>query len=65
MIAAFQQGLDIHTMTAARVYGTDIEGVTKEMRYRAKATNFSIIYGITAFGLSNQPNTSRRGTVPH
>ncbi|MDY0078123.1 MAG: DNA polymerase I [Bacteroidales bacterium] len=54
MIAAFNEGLDIHTATAAKVYGTGLEDVTKEMRRNAKTVNFGIIYGISAFGLSER-----------
>ena len=58
LIAAFQQGQDIHTATAARVNGVPLEEVTKEMRERAKRVNFGIVYGISAFGLSQQIGTS-------
>ncbi|MCK9453370.1 MAG: DNA polymerase I [Bacteroidales bacterium] len=54
MIAAFNEGLDIHTATAAKVYGIGLEDVTKEMRRNAKTVNFGIIYGISAFGLSER-----------
>lgn len=54
MIAAFNDGLDIHAATAAKVYDTDLESVTKEMRRNAKTVNFGIIYGISAFGLSER-----------
>ena len=54
MIEAFQRGLDIHTATAARVFGVPLDGVTGEMRRRAKMVNFGIIYGISAFGLSQR-----------
>jgi DNA polymerase-1 len=52
MMEAFQQGLDIHTTTAAKVYGVDISAVTSDMRRNAKSVNFGIIYGVSAFGLS-------------
>src|SRR5690606_32745795 len=52
MKQAFIQGLDIHTATAAKVYGVDLGAVTSEMRRNAKAVNFGIIYGQSAFGLS-------------
>lgn len=58
LIAAFQQGQDIHAATAARVNGVALEEVTKEMRERAKRVNFGIVYGISAFGLSQQIGTS-------
>jgi DNA polymerase I len=60
MIEAFQQGLDIHQATAARVFGVALEEVTSDMRRVAKMVNFGIIYGISAFGLSQRlGNTSR------
>ncbi len=52
MCDAFKQGKDIHTATAAKVYGIDESAVTKEMRYKAKSVNFGIIYGQGAFGLA-------------
>jgi DNA polymerase I len=52
MIEAFQSGQDIHTATAAKVYGIDLSEVTPEMRRNAKSVNFGIIYGVSAFGLS-------------
>lgn len=54
MIEAFNEGMDIHTATAARVYGIDPGEVTGEMRATAKMVNFGIIYGISAFGLSQR-----------
>ena len=51
---AFAQGLDIHAMTASEVFGVPIEGMDAATRRRAKAINFGIIYGISAFGLANQ-----------
>ena len=60
MIDAFQQGLDIHQATAARVFGVALDEVTSDMRRTAKMVNFGIIYGISAFGLSQRlGNTSR------
>ncbi len=52
MCEAFRQGKDIHTATAAKVFGVDESAVTKEMRYKAKSVNFGIIYGQGAFGLA-------------
>jgi DNA polymerase-1 len=52
MCEAFKQGKDIHTATAAKVYGIEESAVTKEMRYKAKSVNFGIIYGQGAFGLA-------------
>ncbi|MDX2003066.1 MAG: DNA polymerase I [Chitinophagales bacterium] len=57
---AFQQGLDIHTATAAKVYGVPLDQVTGEMRRNAKAVNFGIIYGSSAFGLSQNLGIPRR-----
>ncbi len=54
MIDAFKAGHDIHTATAAKVYGVDYDEVTKEMRRNAKTVNFGIVYGISAFGLSER-----------
>jgi len=51
---AFQEGLDIHAMTASEMFGVPVEGMPSEVRRRAKAINFGIVYGISAFGLSNQ-----------
>jgi DNA polymerase-1 len=59
MCAAFRNGTDIHTATAARVYATDENLVTKEMRYKAKSVNFGIIYGQGAFGLADNLGISR------
>lgn len=60
MIEAFQQGHDIHQATAARVFGVPLEEVQPEMRRTSKMVNFGIIYGISAFGLSQRlGNTSR------
>ena len=59
MQEAFRQGIDIHTATAAKVWGVDIEEVDKEMRRKAKTVNFGIIYGISAFGLSQRVGISR------
>ncbi|MDY0103642.1 MAG: DNA polymerase I [Lentimicrobium sp.] len=60
MQQAFRDGIDIHTATAARIYSTDIENVSKEMRRNAKTVNFGIIYGISAFGLSERLGIPRR-----
>ena len=59
MQSAFREGLDIHADTAARVYGVDIKDVTSEMRRNAKAVNFGIIYGMSAFGLAERLKISR------
>ena len=60
MMEAFRKGLDIHTATASRVYGLPLNEVTSEMRRNAKMVNFGIIYGISAFGLSERLNIPRR-----
>ncbi len=52
MLSAFRAGQDIHAATAAAVYGVPLEAVTREMRRHAKAINFGLIYGMSAFGLS-------------
>lgn len=59
MQEAFRAGIDIHTATAAKVWGVNIEAVDKEMRRKAKTVNFGIIYGISAFGLSQRVGISR------
>jgi DNA polymerase I len=56
---AFADGLDIHAMTASEMFGVPIEGMDSSVRRRAKAINFGIIYGISAFGLANQLSISR------
>jgi DNA polymerase I len=56
---AFADGLDIHAITASEMFGVPIETMPSEVRRRAKAINFGIIYGISAFGLSNQLGISR------
>ncbi|TMJ30355.1 MAG: DNA polymerase I, partial [Alphaproteobacteria bacterium] len=56
---AFRDGLDIHAMTASEMFGVPIKGMPAEVRRRAKAINFGIIYGISAFGLANQLGISR------
>ena len=52
MCDAFNKDIDIHTNTAAQIYGVRVEDVTKDMRRSAKAVNFGILYGISSFGLS-------------
>ena len=59
MIEAIKNDLDIHSATAARVYGVSMENVTSEMRRNAKMVNFGIIYGISAFGLSQRLDIPR------
>ena len=60
MIKAFQNNEDIHRSTAAKVFNIPLEEVTKEQRSNAKTVNFGIIYGVSAFGLSNQTSLSRK-----
>ena len=59
MVNAFNAGEDIHTATSAKIYGVEISEVTKDMRRNAKTANFGIIYGISAFGLSERLGISR------
>ena len=59
MIRAFSQGEDIHTVTAAQVFGVPPEGVTPELRKRAKAVNFGIVYGISGFSLGEDLGVSK------
>jgi DNA polymerase-1 len=56
---AFADGLDIHAMTASEMFGVPVKDMPSEVRRRAKAINFGIIYGISAFGLANQLSISR------
>lgn len=59
LVEAFRKGQDIHTRTAAEVFGVPIDKVTPELRNRAKAVNFGIVYGISDFGLSRDIKVSR------
>ncbi|NIG52434.1 DNA polymerase I [Chitinophaga sp. Cy-1792] len=59
MIAAFRSGTDIHAATAAKVYNVPLEEVTADMRRNAKSVNFGIIYGVSAFGLSENLGIAR------
>ena len=59
MISAFKNNEDIHSSTASKVFNVNIDDVTREQRSNAKTVNFGIIYGVSAFGLSNQTNLSR------
>ena len=59
MVGAFQKNEDIHASTAAKVFNVALEDVTREQRSHAKTVNFGIIYGVSAFGLSNQTSLSR------
>lgn len=59
MIEAFKNGEDIHASTASKVFNVPLTEVTREQRSNAKTVNFGIIYGVSAFGLSNQTNLTR------
>ncbi len=59
MIADFHSGHDIHSATASKIFGVPVDEVTREMRAKAKTANFGIIYGISAFGLSERLGISR------
>ena len=59
MVKAFQNNEDIHTATAAKVFDVPLEEVTREQRGNAKTVNFGIVYGVSAFGLSQQTNLNR------
>lgn len=60
LLNAFSQGVDVHKATAAEVFGVEVDRVTDEMRRRAKAINFGLIYGMSAFGLGKQLNIGRK-----
>lgn len=60
LLSAFEKGLDVHRATAAEVFGVTLESVTNEMRRSAKAINFGLIYGMSAFGLAKQLHLGRR-----
>ncbi|RVU33319.1 DNA polymerase I [Rheinheimera riviphila] len=64
LLDAFAKGLDIHRATAAEVFGVELSEVTTEQRRRAKAVNFGLIYGMSAFGLARQLDISR-GEAQH
>jgi DNA polymerase I len=60
MIADFLSGNDIHAATASKIFGVELEDVTREMRSRAKTANFGIIYGISSYGLSERLTIGRK-----
>ncbi|WP_370407545.1 DNA polymerase I [Tenacibaculum dicentrarchi] len=60
MIEAFKNGEDIHASTASKVFNVPLNEVTREQRSNAKTVNFGIVYGVSAFGLSNQTDLSRK-----
>lgn len=59
LLTAFEKGLDVHRATAAEVFGVNLDSVTSEMRRSAKAINFGLIYGMSAFGLAKQLHIGR------
>jgi DNA polymerase-1 len=59
LLTAFEKGLDVHRATAAEVFGVPVDSVTTEMRRSAKAINFGLIYGMSAFGLAKQLHVGR------
>lgn len=60
MLNAFKSGLDVHSITASQVFGVPVKEVTHELRSRAKAVNFGIVYGISEFGLAKNIKSSRQ-----
>ena len=60
MISSFTEGIDIHTVTASQVFGFPPEAITSDLRSRAKAVNFGIVYGIGAFSLAKDINVTRK-----
>ncbi|MBD98406.1 MAG: DNA polymerase I [Verrucomicrobia bacterium] len=60
MIEAFQQNIDVHSLTASKVFNVDLDEVNRDMRSKAKMVNFGIIYGISAFGLSQRLGIPRK-----
>ncbi|ODN72282.1 DNA polymerase I [Methylobrevis pamukkalensis] len=60
LVQAFEDGIDIHAMTASEMFGVPVAGMDPMVRRRAKAINFGIIYGISAFGLANQLSIPRQ-----
>lgn len=65
LLKAFKQGLDVHRATAAEVFGVSVQSVTDEQRRRAKAINFGLLYGMSAFGLSKQLGIGRHDAQAH
>ena len=60
LLRAFSEGLDVHKATAAEVFGVELDAVTNEQRRSAKAINFGLIYGMSAFGLARQLRIGRK-----
>lgn len=65
LVAAFEQGLDVHQSTAAEVFGVPLDAVTPELRRRAKAINFGLMYGMSAFGLAQQLGIDTKEAQEH
>lgn len=65
LLNAFSQGLDVHKATAAEIHGISIDEVTKDQRRNAKAVNFGLIYGMSAFGLAKQLGLTRQEAQEH
>ena len=65
LVAAFEQGLDVHQSTAAEVFGVSLDAVTPELRRRAKAINFGLMYGMSAFGLAQQLGIDTKEAQEH
>ena len=65
LLAAFEQGLDVHASTAAEVFGVDLKAVTPLQRRSAKAINFGLMYGMSSFGLAKQLGISRKEAQEH
>src|SRR5439155_1796594 len=66
LLDALKAGIDVHAATAAKVYGVPLDGVTAEMRRKAKMVNYGIAYGISAFGLAQRlgiPRTEAAGII--
>lgn len=59
MCEAFNNNMDIHTITASKIFGVDVQNVSKQLRNKAKAVNFGIVYGISEFGLAEQTGITR------
>ena len=60
MVDAFNEDMDIHTITASKIFNVPIDMVSKQLRSRAKAVNFGIVYGISEFGLAEQTGINRK-----
>lgn len=60
MVEAFNENMDIHTVTASKIFDVPVDSVSKQLRSRAKAVNFGIVYGISEFGLAEQTGINRK-----